>query len=170
MFRNGFQQHLVFQLRFKMALTNEAEILQNFRIDQYVNLCDYNFIYLLSIFVLMVMSLKKLESISCVHLITILSLSQPLLYLEKADLLTELRRVFTWNLWLIFLALGKVVPGHQCDATHAPQLNFFAQTVQQKEQTPSLAGCRNGYAIVHDVLNLHPYFADPSVFLLASEI
>ena len=108
MFRNGFQQHLVFQLRFKMALTNEAEILQNFRTDQYVNLCDYNFIYLLSIFVLMVMSLKKLESISCVHLITILSLSQPLLYLEKADLLTELRRVFTWNLWLIFQALGKV--------------------------------------------------------------
>ena len=49
----------MFQLRLETALSNEAEILQNFIIYWYVNRCDYNFIYLLSIFVLMVISLKK---------------------------------------------------------------------------------------------------------------
>ena len=41
--RNGFRQHLVFQLRFKITLTNEAKTLQSFSIDYYVNHCDYNF-------------------------------------------------------------------------------------------------------------------------------
>ena len=49
----------MFQLRLKTALTNEAEILQNLMMYQYVNRCDYNFIYLLSVFVLMMVSLKK---------------------------------------------------------------------------------------------------------------
>ena len=50
----------MFQLRLKTALTNEAEILQNFIIEKYLNRCDYNFMFLGSIFVLMVMPLKKL--------------------------------------------------------------------------------------------------------------
>ena len=57
----------MFQLHLKRALTNETEILQNFIIDWYVNSCDYNFIYLLSIFVLMVMSLKTLLTSSYVE-------------------------------------------------------------------------------------------------------
>lgn len=39
---------ILFQLRLKVALTNNAEILQNLIVDQYVNCCGYNFIYLLS--------------------------------------------------------------------------------------------------------------------------
>ena len=32
----------------------------------------------------------------------------------------------------------------------------------------SSAGCKDGYVLVHDELNLHPYFADPSFFRCCS--